>query len=86
MDERKDKDRQKTSIKCYHHSSDDPKEMAEKNYDIKEMEEGYDLCVEDRKKRKPRRRLTDDMVDGIAAVVMISLVVAGAVYWLQKMP
>lgn len=31
-------------------------------------------------------RLSNDMVDGIAAVVLIVMVVLGIVYWLHTMP
>lgn len=36
--------------------------------------------------QKPKKGLSNDMVDGIAAVFLIALVVSGVVYWLHSMP
>jgi hypothetical protein len=30
--------------------------------------------------------LSNDAVDGIAAVIIIALIISGVVYWLQSMP
>jgi len=35
---------------------------------------------------KTHKGLSNDALDGIAAVLMIALAVSGVVYWLQSMP
>lgn len=46
--------------------------------------DGMDTTFVSNPKRKPK--LSDDAVDGIAALVMIILVVSAAAYWLHNMP
>lgn len=33
-----------------------------------------------------KKPFSDDAVDGIAAIILITLLVSGLVYWLQSMP
>lgn len=35
---------------------------------------------------KRYQNMSDDMVDGIAAVLLIFIIVSGVTYWLQTMP